>query len=102
MNEPCTSDELDDGAEEEEGAVEREPSHLPVRAQQPIQDFEPLVNAKSRLLEKKKGNIILGVHSCLIRVCAKQMHAYRIAVLLHRYGTGQVHTEDHAKEAPLG
>jgi hypothetical protein len=43
-SQPCTGDQLDDGAEEQEGAVEGEAGRLPVRAQEPIKNFEPLVS----------------------------------------------------------
>lgn len=39
---PGTGDELYDGAEEEEGAVEGEAGGFPVRAQQAVQHLEPL------------------------------------------------------------
>ena len=41
---PRAGDELDDRAEEQERAVEGQAGRLPVRAQQPVQHFEPLVN----------------------------------------------------------
>jgi hypothetical protein len=44
IDRPGASDQLDDGAEEQERAVEGETGRLPVRAQQPVQHFEPLVN----------------------------------------------------------
>jgi len=40
---PCTCDELDDGAEEEESAVEEEAHVPPVLPQQPIQNLKPLL-----------------------------------------------------------
>lgn len=39
---PGAGDELDDGAEEEEGAVEGEADVPPVPPQQPVQHLEPL------------------------------------------------------------
>ena len=41
---PCTCDELDDGAEEEESAVEEEAHVPPVLPQQPIQNLKPLLD----------------------------------------------------------
>jgi len=41
---PRAGDQLDDGAEEQERAVEGQTGRLPVGAQQPVQHFEPLVN----------------------------------------------------------
>jgi hypothetical protein len=41
---PGAGDQLDYGAEEQERAVEGQAGRLPVRAQQPVQHFEPLVN----------------------------------------------------------
>jgi len=43
-NPPRAGDQLDDGAEEQERAVEGQTGRLPVGAQQPVQHFEPLVN----------------------------------------------------------
>jgi hypothetical protein len=42
---PCTCDELDDGAEEEESAVEEEAHVPPVLPQQPIQNLKPLLRS---------------------------------------------------------
>jgi hypothetical protein len=47
-DEPRAGDQLDDGAEEQERAVEGETGRLPVRAQEPIKHLEPLVNITSQ------------------------------------------------------
>ena len=49
---PSAGDELNDGAEEEEGAVEGEAGGFPIRPQQPIQHLEPLSQIKR---EKVRG-----------------------------------------------
>jgi hypothetical protein len=41
---PRAGDQLDDGAEQQERAVEGQTRRLPVGAQQPVQHLEPLVN----------------------------------------------------------
>jgi hypothetical protein len=49
IDRPGAGDQLDDGAEEQERAVEGETGRLPVRAQQPVQHFEPLANITTSL-----------------------------------------------------